>query len=137
MLWSRRRTSGDLIAYVSWPIAVRVTHPPSQPEEPGTVPYGFPYEGAPPRPVPRPPVPSGLAKASLAFGIVAVVLSCVLLPLGGFSSYGIFGVAAIVTGHKARKEIKTGVYSGNKIATVGLLLGCVGLLVTIYWLISS
>ncbi|MER6949433.1 DUF4190 domain-containing protein [Nonomuraea sp. NPDC000554] len=82
-------------------------------------------------------MPSGLAKASLAFGIVAVVLCCVVSVFRPLTSYGLFSVAAVVTGHMARKEIKTGVYSGNKIATVGLVLGYVTLLFTIYWLFRA
>lgn len=57
---------------------------------------------------------STLAILSLVFGI----LSYVLLPLIG-------AIVAVVTGHMAKREIREGLgkFSGDGLATVGLILG--------------
>ncbi|UBU12936.1 DUF4190 domain-containing protein [Nonomuraea gerenzanensis] len=102
---------------------------PLQPEEP--VPYGYPYsEHPPPAPPPTPPagywqpaprrtVPSSRAKLSVLFGVVGL-----FLPYVG----AVLGIAAVVTGHQARKEIRTGPYRGYNTAALGLVLGYVTLL---------
>ena len=61
---------------------------------------------------------SSLAVASLVTGI----LGWTLVPLLG-------SIAAIITGHLAKKEIKesNGIFSGNSMATAGLIMGYIQL----------
>ena len=74
---------------------------------------------------------SGYAIASLVLGVA------------GFFGFPIVAaILAIVFGHKARKEIRGGMASGDGLATAGIILGWVGivmsgiaLLLVITWLL--
>ncbi len=62
---------------------------------------------------------SGYAIASLVLGIA------------GFFGFPIVAaILAIVFGHKARKEIRSGVASGDGLATAGIILGWVGIVMS-------
>ncbi len=62
------------------------------------------------------PRTSGYAIASFVLGIA------------GFFGFPIVAaILAIVFGHKARKEISSGVASGDGLATAGIILGWVGI----------
>ncbi len=67
-----------------------------------------------PEPVPQPKT-SGLAIASLICGITAWTILPIFLT----------AIAAVITGHMAKKEIKAsgGTLSGGGMATAGLILG--------------
>ena len=75
------------------------------------------------------PIKSELAKKSLIYAIAALLLYAIIaaltvLILGVFVGL-VVGVVAIVTGHKARKEIRDSEVpmSGNGLAISGLILG--------------
>ncbi|MET8382520.1 DUF4190 domain-containing protein [Streptosporangium canum] len=63
---------------------------------------------------PPPPRPSGLATASLVFGLIGIFAICL---------FGIPGIVAIVCGHKARRQIREGRAAGDGRAVAGLILG--------------
>lgn len=58
---------------------------------------------------------SGFATASLIFGILGLVTSC--------CSFGVFSVAAVILGHIATAETKSGRKGGHGAAVAGLILG--------------
>ncbi len=70
-------------------------------------------------PINQPPTNSGLAVTSLVTGI----LSWVLVPILG-------AIIAVITGHMAKREIRqsAGRLSGEGMATAGLILGYINLL---------
>jgi hypothetical protein len=70
-----------------------------------------PYPGQPPYARPT----SGYATASLVFGIIGV--------LGGWCMFGVPCLIAVVTGHAALKETRTGQRGGHGMAVAGLILG--------------
>lgn len=78
-----------------------------------------PYQPPPPQPYYVPPQTSGLATASLIFGII----SWVVLPLLG-------AIIAIICGHAAKSEIRAsgGRLTGDGSATIGLVLGYIQLI---------
>lgn len=76
---------------------------------------------------PNPPLPiNSLAVASLVLGFT----SYFVLPVVG-------AIAAVVTGHMAKKEIRTNPdrYSGEGFATAGLILGYAHLVLTLITII--
>lgn len=70
---------------------------------------------------------SGLAIASLVLGIIS------LLPMIGL----LFAILAIIFGLIAKSKIKKGLRSGNGLATTGVVLGLLGIIITGYLLYSS
>jgi Domain of unknown function (DUF4190) len=86
-----------------------MTYPPQSPPPYG--PYG-PYLVA----APQPPS-SGMAVASMVLGIVGLLSSCCAL--------GIPSLLAVIFGHVAIRETKSGVKSGHGMAVAGLVLGYV------------
>jgi hypothetical protein len=58
---------------------------------------------------------SGYATASLVFGIIGA--------LGGWCMFGVPCLIAVVTGHAALKETRTGKRGGHGMAVAGLILG--------------
>jgi uncharacterized protein DUF4190 len=82
---------------------------------PGQSPHGPPpgYGYPPARVAPT----SGLATASLVFGILGVV--------GGWCLFGIPCIVAVLCGHGALKETRNGEKSGHGNAIAGLILGYV------------
>lgn len=75
--------------------------------------YPQPYYPPPPAPVIRPT--SGLAVASMIAGIFGV--------LGGWCMFGIPCFAAILLGHAAVRETKSGERGGHGMAIAGLIMG--------------
>ena len=78
---------------------------------------------------PSTPIKSELAKKSLIYAIAAwllyaIIAALVTIMLGVFVGL-VVGVVAIVTGHKARKEIRDSEVPmrGNGLAISGLILG--------------
>jgi hypothetical protein len=72
---------------------------------------------------PYPPLPPATRTSTLAIvSLISGIISWFLLPL-------IAAVAAVITGHLAKNEIKksNGMISGNGMATAGLILGYVQL----------
>ncbi|MEV0151247.1 MULTISPECIES: DUF4190 domain-containing protein [unclassified Nonomuraea] len=80
-----------------------------------------PYEGGdhrpPPHPHPtQPSAPtSGIAVASLIFGIIGLI--------GSWCLFGIPSIVAIVLGHAAARKTKQGIRPGHGMAVAGLVLG--------------
>ena len=94
-----------------------MTQPPMMPPPP---PPGMPYQ-----PQPQPRAGNGLAVASLICGIVSLVLFCVWfvsVPLGIF---------AIVLGVIASGKISRGEATGGGMAKTGLILGIVGIVLSL------
>ncbi len=95
----------------------------SPPPPGGTAPPGYPPPGgwAPPAPAPGqhygPPRTNPLAIVSLVAG------------LANFAFCGVGAVAAVITGHIARRQIKrsNGTEGGKGLATAGLVLGYIGI----------
>ncbi|HEV7709987.1 MAG TPA: DUF4190 domain-containing protein [Asanoa sp.] len=85
------------------------------------VPYQQPY--LPQQPVHFVAVPvaptSGTAVVSLIAGIIGI--------LGGWCVFGVPCAIAIITGHVAQRETKTGARGGNGLAIAGLVLGYIGI----------
>lgn len=103
-----------------------VTYPPNQPYGQYPVsapPAGYPVSPGYPYAVPVVPmvsvvavVPtSGWATASLVFAILGLVTGC--------CTFGIFSIAAVLCGHIALTETKTGYRSGHGLAMAGLIMG--------------
>lgn len=101
-------------------------HNPPDPHQYGTGPHNQPVPyGQPPAYGPQgyqPPVhyvtgppTSGTAVASLIFGLIGI--------LGGWCAFGIPCLIAVVLGHAAMKETKSGAKSGHGLAVAGLILG--------------
>lgn len=93
------------------PVEDSTTPPPPPPA--GELPPGS-YPGQPQYVVVNRPT-SGYATASLVFGIIGV--------LGGWCMFGIPCVIAVLTGHLALKETKTGQRGGHGMAIAGLIMG--------------
>jgi hypothetical protein len=81
---------------------------------------GQPQWGAPPFAPPK--KTNGLAIASLVLGLAWVVVG----PLGFFT-----GIAAVITGHIARKQIRERQENGAGMALAGLILGYVSIAISI------
>jgi hypothetical protein len=100
--------------------------PPPQPQwqQPGwpQPPYGSQPQqwGAPPFAPPK--KTNGLAIASLVLGLAWVVVG----PLGFFT-----GIAAVITGHIARKQIREREENGGGMALAGLILGYISVVISI------
>lgn len=58
---------------------------------------------------------SGMATASLVFGIIGF--------FGGWCMFGLPCILAVLLGHAARAETKSGVKTGDGAAVAGLILG--------------
>ena len=69
--------------------------------------YPIPYVSVAPRPA------SGAATASLVLGIAGFLGFCLVIP----------SVAAVVAGHMALRETRTGEKTGHGMAITGLILG--------------
>lgn len=95
------------------------------------------YSEPPPPPpqygAPQPPyggVPqktNGKATWSLVLGLVSVLCGCSLLA----------GIPAIILGNMARKEIDAGQGTGRGMATAGLVLGIIGVILSVLWIILA
>lgn len=91
---------------------------PYQPTSPA--PYQpVPYQQQPPPQyvVVQAPPSSGLATASMVMGILGLVMGC--------CSFGIFSLLAIIFGHMATGETKSGAKQGHGMAVAGLVMGYV------------
>lgn len=86
------------------------------PQSPG--PYPPPYA-----PLVRPT--SGMATASLVFGIAGLFLFCLVIP----------SLVAVICGHEAIKVTKGGHQAGHGQAVAGLILGYVVMIPTAIWLV--
>lgn len=95
----------------------------------------------PPPPPPPPPAPSGggsyvadagrppsngVGIAALVLGILAFVLAFPVFPLGG-----LLGIVAIILGVVGRKKAKRGEATNGGLATAGLALGAIALLIAL------
>lgn len=74
-------------------------------------PYVHQPQYYPPQPLPT----SGLAVAATVCGIIGLV--------GGWCLFGIPCILAVILGHMANKEIRTGRVGGQGLATAGLVMG--------------
>ncbi|MGR6920402.1 DUF4190 domain-containing protein [[Actinomadura] parvosata] len=72
------------------------------------------HEYRPPPPTPTTPT-SGVAVASLIFGIIGFV--------GSWCLFGIPSLVAVVLGHVAARQTKRGMKGGHGMAVAGLVLG--------------
>jgi hypothetical protein len=96
---------------------------PHQPEQPPPVPYSpDPYQQSWPQPayiqpviVTQPMPSSGMATASLVFGIFGI--------LGGWCLLGIPCIIAVVCGHAGLSQTKNGTMGGRGQAVAGLIMG--------------
>jgi Domain of unknown function (DUF4190) len=82
--------------------------------QPYQQPYGSPYQ----QPVyyyAQPLPTSGLATASMVLGIIGLV--------GGWCLFGIPCILAVIFGHMANRDIRTGQVGGQGMATAGLVMG--------------
>ncbi|CUR54054.1 conserved hypothetical protein [metagenome] len=98
-----------------------MSYQPPPPPPPGG--YGQPpYGGMPPQQPTTPP----LAIVSLVLGILGVFPCCAIL---------VFGIAAVVTGHLAKRDIAAsqGYKKGAGLAQAGFILGIVGIVLGIVW----
>ena len=94
----------------------------------GQQPPGYPPPGAPGGYGQAPPQTSPLAIVSLVLGIVGF-LCC---------TFFVLSIGAVVTGFMARKQIEEsqGRLKGSGMATAGLILGAVGVVVgVVYWIL--
>lgn len=91
--------------------------------QPGQQPYGQPAYGQPAYPTPPQRTVNGLAIASLVLSVVNVC--------------GIGGIAGIVTGFMARKQIREsgGSQSGDGLALAGIIVGFIGVALVVLYLI--
>jgi hypothetical protein len=96
-----------------------------QPYSPG------PYQQQPPPQyvVVQAPPSSGLAVTSMVMGILGLVSGC--------CSFGVFSLLAVVFGHMALPETKSGAKQGHGMAVAGLVMGYVvflpALIISIMW----
>ncbi|MDQ6686887.1 MAG: DUF4190 domain-containing protein [Actinomycetota bacterium] len=81
--------------------------------------------GAPPPSEPQEPAPSPMAVVSLVTGVAGVVCLGLFLP----------SIVAAVAGYLARQEIdgEPDRYTGRSLATWGMVLGLVGILLGVLW----
>lgn len=63
------------------------------------------------------PPTSGLATSSLVFGVLGLVFGC--------CSFGVPSLIAVLLGHMALRETKSGARGGHGMAIAGLILGYV------------
>jgi hypothetical protein len=97
-----------------------------QPPPPGFTPGGYPNYQPPPPPA---GASTGLAIASLVLGILSVPCFCFTwfdLPLA---------IVAIILGVLALNKVKTGQGGGKGMATAGLILGSIGLILALVLII--
>jgi hypothetical protein len=100
----------DRDPYLPAPVEPVPFSPPQSP------PYGYP----PPVYV-QPVAPSsGVAVASLIFGILGLVTGC--------CNFGLFPLVAIICGHFAMRDTRDGRMSGRSQAMAGLILGYIGII---------
>lgn len=81
------------------------SYPPAYPTNPG-----YPYQQVP-MVVPT----SGWATSSLVFAVLGLVTGC--------CTFGVFSAAAVLCGHIALRETKSGQRSGHGMAVGGLIMG--------------
>jgi hypothetical protein len=80
-----------------------------------------------PKASPNPLLPrSGFATVSLVFGIISVLIC--LIPVAGL----VCPIIAIILGIVGLKRTRVGLARGNGFAITGIILGCVGLVGTIF-----
>jgi GYF domain 2/Domain of unknown function (DUF4190) len=93
-------------------------------------PYQAPYGGAPGYYVGNPVQTNGLAIASMVCGIASFVICC----FGG-----ILGIPAVICGHMAISQINSSPVpvAGRGMAIAGLILGYLGILITLGSVLSS
>jgi hypothetical protein len=84
----------------------------------------------PPYPAPYPPPYYGRASGTNGLAIASLVLG--ILTLGGIGS-----LLAIIFGHVARSQVRRSGQSGSGLALAGLILGYVGLAVTLLLVILA
>jgi hypothetical protein len=78
---------------------------------------------------PQPPT-SGVATTSMILGIIGIVTGC--------CSFGLLSLAAIICGHVAMSQTKTGQFGGRGMAVAGLVLGYIVLapaIVLSFWML--
>lgn len=92
-----------------------MTVDPTHPAQPAPVVQQF--YGAPVRPT------SGTATASMIFGIAGILLFCLVVP----------SLVAVVLGHSAIRDTRTGRLAGHGQAVTGLILGWVVVGPAIVW----
>ena len=74
---------------------------------------------------------NGKAVASFILGLVSIVI--VIIPLIG----AILGIVGVILGMMARYEVKRSGQEGRKLAIAGVILGGVGFLFSICWVVMS
>lgn len=90
---------------------------PYQPTSPAPHQQG-PYQQPQPQyVVVQAPPSSGLATASMVMGILGLVVGC--------CSFGVFSLLAVILGHMATSETKSGAKQGHGMAVAGLVMGYV------------
>ncbi|MDP9442314.1 MAG: DUF4190 domain-containing protein [Actinomycetota bacterium] len=82
--------------------------------------------GQPGVPGPAAPASNGLGVAALVVGIVAFLLAFLLFPIGA-----LLGIVAVVLGVAGRRKAKRGEATNGGLATAGLVLGALALLVAV------
>lgn len=106
----------------------------AQPGDYGSPPpgYGAPAYGQQPAPYGAPGGFGGHPAPRNGFGIAALVLGILSIPAGFTVVFGILlGVLAIIFGALGRGRAKKGLASNGGMALTGLILGVVGLLISI------
>jgi hypothetical protein len=76
------------------------------------------------------PPTSGVATTSMVLGIIGIVTGC--------CSFGLLSLAAIICGHVAMSQTKTGQVGGRGMAVAGLVLGYIVLapaIVLSFWML--
>ena len=97
--------------------------------------YGQPQYGA--QPYGSQPYGTGPTRSpSNGFGITALVLGILALLLGVVLVGALFGVAAIVFGFLCRARARRGEATNGGMAVAGIILGIVGILVSIFVVVS-
>jgi GYF domain 2/Domain of unknown function (DUF4190) len=93
-------------------------------------PYQAPYSGPPGYYPGAPPTQNGLAIASMVCGIVGYATCCFV---------GILGIPAVICGHIAISQINNSPVpvGGRGMAIAGLILGYIGILITLGSVVSS
>lgn len=90
---------------------------PYQPTSPAPYQQGPYQQPGPQYVVVQAPPTSGLATASMVMGILGLVVGC--------CSFGIFSLLAVIFGHMATGETKSGAKQGHGMAIAGLVMGYV------------
>ena len=110
--------------------------------------YGSPYSTASPypassygdNPYEAPPYQASYGSVS-PYGVPAVAhpqaTLSMILGIVGVAACSLVGIAALVLGNKARKEIdaQPGRYSGRGMATAGFVLGIVSVAISVFWVL--